>query len=230
MKASTAAVLVTIIFSVSIFVLPTPAVASGEPSVGVKMGDWMEYNVNITGNPSAVHRGLVWMRIEVFQVKDAAFPANVTLRFANGTVSSSIWQFNFTGGNTEGWLIIPSNLNPGDTFYDNFSKTDKNIVVQSQEQKTVLGASRTITHGNDSYRADKAWDKTTGVFVGSTEVFKNWTATVEITATNMWSPETKQDLSVINIMLAVAVVLAVLVIFSVILFVKRGEKGKVEKN
>jgi hypothetical protein len=224
------AILLCIIVSISIVALPTPVCAtSGELSVGVKEGDWMEYNVNITGNPSAVYRGLVWMRIEVLQVEDSAFPANVTLRFANGTVSSSIWQFNFTEGNTEGWLIIPANLSPGDTFYDNFSRTDKNIVVQSQEQKTVLGVSRTITHGNDSYRADKAWDKATGVFVGSTEVFKNWTSIVEITATNLWSQETNQDL-VIYMVPAIGVAVAVTVIFSTIRFIKQREKRKVEKN
>jgi hypothetical protein len=230
MKAFTATILVIIITSITFFAFPTPTIASNAPSVGVKEGDWMEYNVNITGNPSAVHRGLVWMRIEVLQVEDTAFPANVTLRFTNGTVSSSIWQFNFTEGNTEGWLIIPANLSPKDTFYDNYSRTDKNIVVQGEEQKTVLGVSRTITHGNDSYRADKAWDKATGVFVGSTEVFKNWTSTVEITATNLWSPEATQDLSLNNLVPAIGVALAVIAVFSGVIFVKQRGKRTVEKN
>jgi len=52
-------------------------------------------------------------------------------------------------------------LDPGDTFFDNFSKTDKNITIQSEEQKMVLGASRTVTYANDSYRY-KEWDKVTG--------------------------------------------------------------------
>ena len=62
----------------------------------------------------------------------------------------------------------------------------------------MLGASRTITSGNDSFR-HKEWDKATGVFVGSSECYRNvtlkdgWyiedlTVTIEASATNMWNP------------------------------------------
>ncbi len=186
MKAFTALVLATLLVSVSIIALP--ACANGEPSVGVKEGDWIEYNVTVTGNPPPVHRNVTWWRLEVLQVEGTAFPANVTVGYANGTVESTIWEFNFSEGNTEGWVIIPSNLSPGDAFFDNYSKTDKHIVIQSEEQKTVLGASRTVTYANDSYR-DKYWDKATGVFIASSEVFKNWSAYVTASATNMWSPQ-----------------------------------------
>ena len=63
----------------------------------------------------------------------------------------------------------------------------------------MLGATRTVTYGNDSFR-HKEWDKATGVFVGSLEVYKNVTnkagwhiedlnVTIHATATNMWSPQ-----------------------------------------
>jgi uncharacterized membrane protein YozB (DUF420 family) len=185
MKALTALILACLAVSV-IVALPVKAII--EPSVGVKEGDWIEYNVNITGNPPAVHRNVTSMRLEVLQVAETAFSANVTVRYANGTSDNSIWQFNFTEGNTGGWIIIPANLSPGDAFYDAYSKADKNITIQNQEQKTVLGASRIVTYGNDSYR-QKQWDKATGVFVGSSEVFKNWSAYVIIAATNLWSPQ-----------------------------------------
>jgi hypothetical protein len=155
------AVLILAFLVVSVSITASPALAQDVPSVGVKKGDWMEYNVNITGIPPQVHEGVVWMRIEVLQVEGTAFPVNLTLRFANGTVSSSIWRFNFAEGNLGGWIIIPSSLGPGDTFFDKFSKTDKNITIQSQEQKTVLGATRAVTYANDTYR-HKEWDKNTG--------------------------------------------------------------------
>ncbi len=47
-----------------------------------------------------------------------AFSVNLTARYANGTIGSAVWKFNFTEGNVGGWIIIPSNLGPGDTFYD----------------------------------------------------------------------------------------------------------------
>lgn len=185
MKAFTAMVFTSIMVSVSLIV--SPVCACGEPLVGVKEGDWMEYKVNITGVPPPIHN-VTWMRMEVLQVNGADFQVNVTVRFLNGTFYSSIWKFNFTKGNTEGWIIIPSNLNPKDTFYDNFSKTDKNIAIQNQREKTVLSASRTVTYGNDSFRT-KEWDKATGVLVRSSETLKNWSVNVEMIATNLWAPD-----------------------------------------
>ena len=120
MKAFTALVLVSIMLSVS--TVASPTCAYDEPLVGVKEGDWMEYNVDITGIPPPIHN-VTWMRIEVLQIEGkAAFSVNLTVRYANGTFYSSIWKFNFTEGNVEGWVIIPSNLGPKDTFYDNFLK------------------------------------------------------------------------------------------------------------
>ena len=182
----------------------------------------MEYSVYITGTPPAVHKGVVWMRIEVLQVEGTAFPANLTLRFANGTVSSSIWSFNFTDGNLGGWIIIPSSLGTGDTFFDNFSKTSKNITIQSQEQKTVLGAPRTVNYANDTYR-HKEWDKNTGVFVGSSEIFRNWSANVNIVATNLWSPQILGlSQTVFYSLVAESLTLAVLAVVSVFVVARRS--------
>jgi hypothetical protein len=224
MKACIALILACLVVSVSLISLPT--LAQNTPSVGVKQGDWMEYNINITGTPPPVHKGVVWMRIEILQVEGTAFPVNLTLRFANGTVSSSIWRFNFTEGNLGGWIIIPSSLGPGDTFFDNFSKTDKNIAIQSQEQKTVLGAIRTVTYANDTYR-HKEWDKNTGVFVGSSEIFRNWSANVNIVATNLWSPQILGlSQTVFYSLVAGSLTLAVLAVSSVFVFARRSRAKK----
>ena len=218
MKALIAFVLASIMVSFSILISTTCAYT--EPSVGVKEGDWMEYDINITGVPPPIHN-VTWMRMEVLQVEGPAFPANVTVRFLNGTLYSSIWKFNFTEGNTEGWIIIPSNLGPKDTFYDNFSKTDKNVAVQSQTQRTVLGASRAVTCGNDSFRT-KEWDKATGVFVRSSETLKNWSADVEMVATNLWSPQfLGLNQEVFYKLTASGVVLAAVISFSVVVVMRR---------
>jgi hypothetical protein len=145
-----------------------------------------------------------WFRIEVLPpIEGAAFSVNLTSRYANGTVGSAIWKFNFTEGNVGGWIIIPSNLSPEDEFYDSWTFFDTreqvNVTIEDEEQKTLLGATRTVTYGNDWLR-HKEWDKATGVFVGTVEKYKNvtnrmgWyiedlTLTVTATATNMWSPQ-----------------------------------------
>jgi hypothetical protein len=233
MKAFTALTLAIILISFSIIV--SPAFAYGEPSVGVKEGDWIEYDISVTGvgTPPPMH-DVRWMRIEVLPVQGAAFSVNLTDRYVNGTFGSAIWKFNFTEGNVGGWIIIPSNLSPGDTFYDSSLHTGKpvNVTIQSQEQKTVLGASRTVTYGNDSFR-HKEWDKATGVFVGSTEVYKNvtnkagWyiedlTVTIKATVTNMWSPQVQEpDPTGFYALVAVGAVLAGLGLSSVMVVARK---------
>ena len=208
----------TIIFCA--LVVTSPQSVCGVPSVGVKEGDWIEYNVHITGNPPPIHN-VTWMRMEVLRVEDAAFPVNLTIRYPNGTYFSSIWKFNFTAGNTEGWIIIPSNLGAGDTFYDVFKGTGSNITVQTQAKQTVLGATRTVTYANDSLR-QKEWDKNTGVFVASYEAFKNWTAQVNITAMNLWTPQILGlDAPSFYAVAAGSIVLAIFTLSSVLVVTQR---------
>ncbi|MDR0373261.1 MAG: hypothetical protein LBI79_06875 [Nitrososphaerota archaeon] len=197
MKTKKAAVLVLIslIVYLSVFTLATSAYA--EQTVGVKEGDWMEYDITVTGTGSMPPTHDVrWMRMGVLVVDGAAFSVNVTARYANGTLGSAIWKFNFTEGNVEGWTIIPANLSPGDTFFDYYSKPT-NVTIQREEQKTVLGATRAVTYGNDSIRQIKEWDKATGFFIGSVEVaqnhtdengwyYDNLTVTCRAVATNIW--------------------------------------------
>ncbi len=200
MKAFTALLLASVIIFVPIITSST--LAYDETPVGVKEGDWIEYKISVTGNGTAPPTHDVrWMRLEILTVQGAAFSANLTAIYSNGTVGSAVWTFDFTEGNVGGWIIIPSNLGPGDTFYDSSIHNHKpvNVTVQSQEQKIVLGANRTVTYGNDSFR-HKEWDKVTGVFVGSSETYRNVTnkdgwyienlsVTIDAVATNLWTTE-----------------------------------------
>ncbi|PVX25490.1 MAG: hypothetical protein CW691_04455, partial [Candidatus Bathyarchaeum sp.] len=188
---------------VSVLLLVSPILAKDEPVLGVKEGDWIEYDVNISGigSPPPTH-DVNWFRIEVLPIQGTAFSANFTVRYSNGTTCSAIWKFNLTEGELEGWIVIPSNLSPGDIFYDLSRHTRKPVyvMVRGQEQRTVLGATRTVTYGNDSLRHMKEWDKATGIFIGSTERLKNvtnkdgWyiedlTVKTKAIATNMWGPD-----------------------------------------
>jgi hypothetical protein len=237
MKALIALILACMTVSVSIIASPTRAY--DEPSVGVKEGDWIEYEVSITGTGSMPPTHDVrWFRIEVLPVQGAAFSVNLTSRYANGTVGSAVWKFNFTEGDVEGWIIIPSGLGAGDTFYDYSIQTGKtvNVTIEREERKTVLGVSRTVTYGHDSLR-HKEWDKATGVFIGTIEVYKNvttkagWyiedlTVTVQAVATNMWSPDLILGLNptAFYTLVTAFIVLAALILSSVIIIARRKRK------
>ena len=231
MKALASLAIVVVIVSCLINALPV--FASSEPLVGVKEGDWIEYEINVTGVgiPPPTH-DVRWMRIEVLPVQDTAFSINLTARYANGTIGSAIWNFNFTEGNVGGWIIIPADLGPGDTFYDLSIHTGNpvNVTIQSQEEKTVFGALRTVTYGSDHFR-HKEWDKATGVFIGSSEVYRNvttkdghWiedlTVTVDAVATNLWSQDTILGLkpAVVYALIVVVAVLATLPLIATFLY------------
>src|SRR5512137_2837769 len=120
--------IVGIIVCASILISSSPA--SGAPSVGVEEGEWMEYSIIVAGKgaPPPTH-DVRWMRITILSIKGAALSANLTVRYANGTIGVAIWKWNFIEGNVEGWMIIPANLDPGDQFYDSAAHTHKPVNV-----------------------------------------------------------------------------------------------------
>ena len=152
MKAFTVLFLASTILFISIIALT--ALAYDEHPVGVKTGDWIEYTVRITGQ-TPTSKNITWFKTEILEVEGAAFQAKMTVRYVNGTLRSTIWKFNFTEGNVGGWVIIPPNLNPGNTFFD--AAKPANITIEGEEQKIVAGATRTITHACDSTRIIKEW-------------------------------------------------------------------------
>ena len=100
-----------------------------------------------------------------------------------------------------------------------------------KRKKPCSGASRILTYGNDSFR-HKEWDKATGVFVGSSETYRNvtnkdgWyidnlTVTVDAVATNLWSAEVRAPSQSMFYPLVIAVVLAAAVLSAVIVVARR---------
>jgi len=193
--------------------------AEGNISVGVKPGDLMEYSVSTTGTPPEGH-DVTWARMEILDVEGTVLHANITVRNVDGTVSSSVRQFNFTSGQVQAWIIIPGNLSPGDTFYD--SSIPGDVTIQGQEQKIVAGASRTITHANDSSKY-KEWDKATGMYTETIDKLANYTIDAYATTTNMWTPQIL-GLDQTIFYAIITVVVAVIVVAVLVLVVFRRKR------
>lgn len=218
MKTLKALILIYII--VWVLIIVSPAFASEKPCVGVKKGDWMEYNVSITGPAFSSSHNITHFKLEILNVEVAAFQANITAWYLNGSVPSAVWKFNFTEGNVGGWVVIPSNLGVGDTFFD--SAGSGNVTIEGMEQKTVAGATRIITHASDSKRPVKEWDMSTGVYTYSVEHPKNLTIISTAVATNMWSPQILGiNPPVFYELVAVIITLTVLILGSATVVAKR---------
>jgi hypothetical protein len=220
MKALNTLALACVFFSVLALILPVFAI--DQPTVGVKKGDWVEYKIEYTGQTALPTKNMTSFRMEILNVEGTAIEANITARYLNGTLRIAIWKYNFSEGNYGGWTIISPNLNPGETFYD--SSLNTTIIVEGQEQKTVAGAERTITHACDSKRIIKEWDKTTGVYTYSVERPKNTTIITQAVATNLWTPQNQeQNPGLVNMLTAAVVALTgLLTVASVIFFTKKA--------
>ena len=166
-------------------VLVCTTVAQGEISVGVKKGDWIEYEVTTTVVPVEDH-DIVWARMEILDIQGKEFRANVTSETPTGELSSLIRTFNLEEGEVQGWVIIPANLGLGDTFYDSYIGRD--VTIEGEEEMVIAGATRTTTYADLPERF-KRWDKSTGVFVETIDPLENYTIRATAIATNMWSPQ-----------------------------------------
>jgi hypothetical protein len=205
---------------IAIIVLMCAAVAKGQISVGVKKGDWMEYNVTTTGSPPKEHN-IIWARMEIMDVQGTEFNANVTTKAPDGTFTSLIRFFNIGEGQVSYWIVIPANLNPGDSFYD--KSMDRNVTIEGEEEKIVAGTKRTITYANTP-EWHKEWDKSHGIYVATIDSLEGYTINATAIATNMWSPQIFGLDSTQFYTILIVVVIIVIAAAATILLITRRKK------
>jgi len=183
--------------------------------IGVKKGYWMEYTVSGSGNLPEGH-DVVWAKMEIIEVASdgSKFWANVVSLARNGSIYSAVRDFDFAAGDVEAWIIIPANLSPGDSFYDNLA--NRSITIEGEQTRTVAGATRVVTYANSTERY-KVWDKATGMYIQTIDTLPDYEISANITATNIWQPQVLGlDQNVFYIVLAVAVTAVVAVAAAVI--------------
>ena len=186
-------------------------------SVGVKVGDWIEYKVTTTGDPPEVHN-VQFARMKIVSVQGPEVKANVTTQDNSGVFSSLIMDMNLEKGQVGAWFLIPSNLNVGDSFYDiNLGRT---ITIVGQEQKNYAGALRTVINATTSERI-KDWDKVTGVFVKSIDTLPDYTINATAIRTNMWNPQILGLDQTIFYAIVVVVVAVIPVVIAVVFILRR---------
>ena len=198
------------------FILLAANVAQGEVSIGVREGDWIEYDVITNGTPPEDFK-VKWARMEILDVQGTRINVNVTTQALNGTLSSLVMTLNLQKGEIGAWFIIPAGLNPGDSFHD--ESMGRDVAVEGEEQLTYASAIRTITNATTLERL-KRWDKSTGVFVESIDVLDNYFINATAISTNMWSPQILGlDQTIFYTLVSVVIILAVLILSAIILTV-----------
>jgi hypothetical protein len=202
--------LALIMFSLVILTGIAPVAVSAEISVGVKQGDWIEYQVAFTGTPAQGH-DVTWARMEVVNVQGKNINLAVAAKLSNGSWLNETVPLNFETGQLGDDFIIPANLNSGDTFFD---KWQGNITISGVEERTYAGATRTIVNGT-TQQTTYYWDRATGVLVEGTSSFADFTMYTKVDKTNMWQAQIFGLESTVFYALAIAVaaILAVIAFF-----------------
>jgi hypothetical protein len=160
------------------------AIVSAEISVGVKKGDWIEYNVSFTGEPPTEHDA-VWARMDVESVEGKRINASFTSQLSNGSKVDLVEDLDFESGRLIDLFIIPANLDVSDQFYDNLVG---NVTIDRVEVSTYVGAARSVVHGV-AVQTDWYWDKLTGVIVEARTSSSMYTLDTIAANTNLWSPQ-----------------------------------------
>ena len=221
-KSSILAIALTVLIITALL-----AVASADISIGVKKGDWIEYQVTVTGNPPPRYN-VTLGSINVTSVQGQNIGLYILTRFTNGSLLIENVTVNLETSPGDSF-IIPSNLNPGDEFYNQF--LGGNITITSVEQRTVLGAERTLVSGATK-DTTYYWDRQTGILVQATSlvpigvntgfgISEGFDVFTKTSGTNIWQPQILGLYLSVFYALIVAVAVALAAIVAILVWRKR---------
>lgn len=166
---------------ISLVVVSSVAVMA-EVTVGVKEGDWIEYDVTYTGSPPNEYPK--WVRIEITNIQGTSITADLTVERLDGTSDTNSGTFDLETGVLD-LLLIPADLDVGDDFYhEDFG----NITIAGKEEHTYAGGERTAVYATIDQTA-LHWDKTTGILLQSDQTADNFTQEFLADKTNMWQAQ-----------------------------------------
>jgi hypothetical protein len=198
---------ITVIVLSMLVIASAVAVVSAQTSVGVKKGDWIEYQVTVTGNPPADH-DIVWARMEVTGVLGEAISLDIQTEFSNGTNFPESITLNLATGVLGDDFIIPQNLNIGDTFHDQYQGT---ITITNVTRLTVAGAERAVMSGSTP-ETTYNWDRQTGILVDANSSYPEYSMATKTSGTNMWQPQILGVDPIVTYVLVTAVLTVVVVV------------------
>lgn len=194
----------------------TGSTINANVTVGVKAGDWMEYNATYGGAGNPPESYPTWFRYHIKEVKGTNITATITSEAVNGQTTEITNKYDLKTGVLE-LLVVPAGLTYADVFYH---EKYGNITIAGIEDGTYSGVTRTAFHTTFD-NITVYWDKPTGIFLQSEQEFLNTdnqtvTQKVTISATNLWIDPNVVDNSEMDQIVFYAKIIAVVVIVAII--------------
>jgi hypothetical protein len=181
--------------------------------VGVKKGDWIKYQVTVTGNPPP-DENITWARMDITGVQGEIINVNVQTGYANGTIyPENGITLNVKTGHIGDGFFVPTNLTPGDQYSTEYEGI---INITSVGQLEAGGAERTVLSGVTN-QTTYYWDKQAGIMVAATSNFPGYSIITKTSGTNIWQPQILGlDLTVFYALTtAIAVVIVTIIVMLV---------------
>jgi hypothetical protein len=205
-----------IMFFISLLVLfgiYSQVCISAQITLGVKKGDWIEYNLNYSGSaPSEYPK---WIKIDVLNVEGTNITAKLTLLRIDGTTQTVNGTYDLETGVLD-LLLIPANLDLGDDF---FHADFGNVLIDGIEEYTYCDANRIVNHATIE-GIECHWDKITGILLQSEHSTDDFNQKMVADKTNMWEAQIFGLDSIIFYIL-ILVILVIIAIVVVIVLKKR---------
>jgi hypothetical protein len=216
-KSAFLAIALTMLIASSLF-----GVALADNVVGVKKGDWIQYQVTETGNPAPQYN-ITWARMDIISVQGEVITVNVQTAFGNGTLyPENGINLNLATGAIGDGFFVPTNLNPGDRYATEYEGI---INMTSVGQIEAGGAQRAVLIGVTN-ESTYYWDRQTGIMVAATSNLPGCVMHTQTSATNIWAPQILGLGRTMFILLVIIVVAIVLVVFLAI-FIVTGKMRKI---
>ena len=185
---------------------------SAQITLGVKEGDWIEYNLNYSGSVPSEYPE--WIKIDVLNVEGTNITAKLTLLRIDGTTQTVNGTYDLETGVLD-LLLIPANLESGDEFFHaDFGK----VLIDGIEEYTYCNANRLVNYATIE-GIECHWDKITGILLQSEHSTGDFSQKMVADKTNMWEPQIFGLDSTIFSVLIVAIVVIIAII--VVLLLKR---------
>ena len=204
------AIVLLIVLAVSV-----PVAVSAEVSVGVKAGDWIEYQVDFTGVPPEGH-DVEWARMDVVSVQGKEVGLDIAAKLSNGTWLNETVQLNLETGQLGDVFIVPADLSRGDAFFD---MRQGNITISGVEEGTYAGAERTVMVAATA-KTTYYWDRASGVLVEGNSSYADFSMYTKVDETNLWQAEAVGLDS--TVVYAVGIAVAVVVVAAVFLLRRKS--------
>ncbi len=156
---------------------------TGDYTVVVKTGDWIDYKTVVTGTPNPSNN-VTGATVNFISVEGTVMHLHVVTKFANGSLLPQNVTLNLQTGILGDDIVVPINMSVGDQFYDS---NQGNITISTISTLMIAGSQRTVVSAHVPPTV-YYWDRATGVLVMANSTNPAFEMDTTMSATNIWQP------------------------------------------